>query len=71
MGVIISWQNNAVANVLFLTERFWLVFALLHKNFYKEQTKGWLPIAKLKPLSLFISLLFMIRKAFDNVKIEK
>ena len=34
-------------------------------------TKGWLPIAKLEPFSLFISLLFMIRKAFDNVKIEK
>ena len=34
------------------------------------QTKGWLAIAKLKPLSLFISL-FLIQKAFDNVKIEK
>ena len=112
MGVIISWLNSAVANVLFLTERFWLVFALLHKSFYKEQTKtmfkmfskisfqkiscivspvlcanrfttvsggeifevtlnhvkGWLAIAKLKPLSLFISLLFMLRKAFDYVR---
>ena len=34
-------------------------------------TKGWLAIAKLKPLPLFISLLFMFKKAFDNVKIEK
>ena len=31
--------------------------------------KGWL--TKLKPLSLFISLLLMLKKAFDNVKIEK
>ena len=28
--------------------------------------KGWLVIAKLKPLSLFISLLLMLKKAFDN-----
>ena len=34
-------------------------------------TKGWLAIAKLKSLSLFISLSLMLRKAFDNVKIEK
>ena len=34
-------------------------------------TKGWLAIAKLKPLSLFISLLVMLTKPFDNVKIEK
>ena len=33
--------------------------------------KGWLAIAKLKPLSLFITLLSMPKKAFDNVKIEK
>ena len=33
--------------------------------------KGWLAIAKLKPLSLFISLLSMPQKAFDNVEIEK
>ena len=37
------------------------------KFFYK----GRLAIAKLKPLSLFISLLSMPKKAFDNVKIEK
>ena len=33
--------------------------------------KGWLAIAKLKPLSLFISLSIMLKKAFDNVKVEK
>ena len=33
--------------------------------------KGWLAIAKLKPLSLFISLLLMLKKALDNDKIEK
>ena len=33
--------------------------------------KGWLAIEKLKPLSLFISLLSMPKKAFDNVKIDK
>ena len=33
--------------------------------------KGWLAIAKLKPLSLFISLFSMLKKAFDNVKIDK
>ena len=33
--------------------------------------KGWLAIAKLKPLSHLISLLSMPKKAFDNVKIEK
>ena len=34
--------------------------------------RGWLAsIAKLKPLSLFISFLLMLKKAFDNVKIEK
>ena len=32
--------------------------------------RGWLAIAKRKPLSLFISLLLMLKKAFDNVEIE-
>ena len=36
-----------------------------------KELKGWLAIAKLKPFSLFISLLSMLKKAFDNVKIEK
>ena len=34
-------------------------------------SKGWLAIAKLKPISLFISLLSMLKKAYYNVKIEK
>ena len=33
--------------------------------------KGWLAIAKLTPLSLFISLLLMPNEAFDNVKLDK
>ena len=33
--------------------------------------KGWLAIAKLKPLSLLVSPLSMPKKAFDNVKVEK
>ena len=33
--------------------------------------KGLLAIAKLKPLSLFISLLLVLKKALDNVEIEK
>ena len=33
--------------------------------------KGWQAIAKLKPLSLFICLLSMLKKALDNVKIDK
>ena len=37
----------------------------------KVNQKGWLAIAKLKPLSLFISLLSMLKEAFDNVRIEK
>ena len=31
-----------------------------------KQIKGWLAIAKLRPLSLFISLLLMIKKSFGN-----
>ena len=34
-------------------------------------SKGWLAIAKLKPLSLFISLLLMLKKALDNGKMVK
>ena len=33
--------------------------------------KGWLAMAKLKPLSLFMFLLLMLKKAFDNVKVKK
>ena len=39
---------------------------LIHAN-----PKGWLAIAKLKPLSLFISLLLMLKKALDNGKMVK
>ena len=38
---------------------------------FRYYYKGWRAIAKLKPLSLFISLLSMPKKAFDNVEIEK
>ena len=31
-------------------------------------TKNWLANAKLKPLSLFIPLFLMLKKAFDNVQ---
>ena len=34
-------------------------------------SKGWLAIAKLKPLSLFISQSLMLEKAFDNVNVEE
>ena len=40
-------------------------------NVVKVIVKGLLVIAKLIPLSLFISLLVMLKKAFDNVKIKK
>ena len=38
--------------------------------------RGWLAITvaislKLKPLSLFISIFPILKKAFDNVKVEK
>ena len=41
------------------------------KNKRQKYFKGWLAIAKLKPLSLLASLLSMPKKAFDNVKIDK
>ena len=37
----------------------------------KFDDKGWLAIAKLKPLSLFISLSLMLKKALDNGKMVK
>ena len=40
-------------------------------NANAQFAKGWLAIAKLKPLSLFISLLSILKKAFENVKIVK
>ena len=41
----------------------WQIFFILNQ-------KGWPAISKLQPLSLFISLLLMLKKAFDNVRIE-
>ena len=38
------------------------------RAYFRFYSKGWLAIAKLKPLPLFISLLLMLKKAFDNVK---
>ena len=50
----------------------WLAIFTCAKIFPERQfLKGWLAIAKLTPLSLFISLLLMPNEAFDNVKIEK
>ena len=42
--------------------------SIVTQRFYP---KGWLAIAMLKPLSLFISLLLMQEKAFGNLKIER
>ena len=48
------------------------LFENLLQKIELQFTKGWLAIAKLKPLSFFISLLSMPKKAFDNVdKIAK
>ena len=51
----------------------WRAFAIpvTDASFWCIIAKGWLAIAKLIPLSLFISLLLMPNEAFDNVKIEK
>ena len=52
----------------------WILLMYTCINIYVQNklcAKGWLAIAKLKPLSLFISLLSIPKKAFDNVKIEK
>ena len=43
----------------------------LSRVMFNENLKGWLAIAKLIPLSLFISLLLMPNEAFDNVEIVK
>ena len=37
----------------------------------ENRFKGLASHAKLKPLSLLISLLLMLKKAFDNVRIDK
>ena len=51
-------------------------FIILYKKtgvsrFVLDDGKAWLAIVKLKPLSFFISLLLMLKEAFDNVRIEK
>ena len=46
-------------------------YDLSHSFIVSLKIKGWLAIAKLIPLSLFMSLLLMPNEAFDNVKIEK
>ena len=40
---------------------------MYHGEFF---LKGWLAIAKLKPLSLFISIILMLKKAIDNREIK-
>ena len=55
--------NFANYSILFTDNWSILVLSLSHK--------GWLAIAKLIPLSLFMSVLLMPNEAFDNVKIEK
>ena len=50
--------------------RFWAIFGIFWGQDYigkiSDFQKGWLAINKLKPLSLFISLLLMPKNAFDN-----
>ena len=41
------------------------------RNFAKNTSKGWLAFAKLKPHSLFISLLSMLKKGFYNAMLKK
>ena len=65
-----KFKKNNLQNKEKYQERQWQIYRL-KKNQGKVDLKGWLAIAKLKPLSLFISLLSMPKKAFDNVKIEK
>ena len=58
------WEDNMQAN-----RQLWQEKVL--NTTYSVGPKGWLAIAKLKPLSLFFYLILMVNKAFDNVKIEK
>ena len=48
-----------------ITVDFWII------KVRTSNRKGWLAIAKLKPLLLFISLSLRLKKAFDNVEKEK
>ena len=51
--------------------RFYKMNSLMLPVPKQKPPKGWLAIAKLKPLSLFISLLLMLKKALDNGKMVK
>ena len=68
---------NKNTNIIFspgnvvLTETCYFRYHHFHFQQLDLQLKGWLAIAKLKPLSHFISLLSLPKKAFDTVKIEK
>ena len=55
---------------LFAVYGVWTDYSIFHL-ITKLSSKGWLAIAKLKPLSLFISLLLMLKKALDNGKMVK
>ena len=46
----------------------WVQVSIIISHF---DLKGWLAIAKVKPLLLFISLLLMLKKEFDNIELEK
>ena len=72
-----KWKNQDVLwKCTFWMKCFWLKTSVSNVKGTTSTKKcflykGWLAIAKLKPLSLFISLLLMLKKSFDNVKIEK
>ena len=74
-GVILTWGKlwwcyELLSNKRLIhgeTEWFWIIRIKKESKYWK----GWLAIAKLIPISLFISLLLMPNKAFENVKIEK
>ena len=48
-----------------------LHYITIGRDANNQNGKGWLAIAKLKPLSLFISILSILKKALDNVRIKK
>ena len=64
-SIPLSLPTNVFASVKTVKEN------KIRRACIKICSKGWLAIAKLKPLSLFISVLSMLKKAFYNVKIEK
>ena len=62
-----QWKGDAIDLVIIIMMMKFITMASCI-NIWR---KGWLAIAKLMPLSLFISLLLMPNEAFDNAKIEK